>query len=159
MFGSDGLLIVKEDFYHSVRDCGEDVRRLVRNADGFFQAEDLAIELQAGFDVADYQIGREFRDLHGFSSLFVDSVVNWDRELSGQCVCREGRLAHTSGVLASPPSTTLARKDVGRDPHCPTIIVGGARTNRRAGPARYGKNNITRVKRQWPVEQRYNSGS
>ena len=26
-------------------------------------------------------------------------------------------MAHTSGVLASPPSTTLARKDVGRNPH------------------------------------------
>jgi RHS repeat-associated protein len=27
-------------------------------------------------------------------------------------------MAHTPGVLASPPSTTLARKDVGRGPHC-----------------------------------------
>src|SRR5208282_799866 len=52
-------------------------------------------------------------------------------------------MAHTSGVLASPPSTTLARKDVGRDPHYPTIIVGGAETNGRAGPARYEKNSNT----------------
>src|SRR5208337_2746582 len=55
-------------------------------------------------------------------------------------------MAHTSGVLASPPSTTLARKDVGRNPHCrwrrPQSIEIG---DRRAGPARYvEKNNTTR---------------
>src|SRR5271166_3239427 len=52
-------------------------------------------------------------------------------------------MAHTSGVLASPPSTTLARKDVGRNPHCRPNLAAGAGNNRRAGPARYGKNNNT----------------
>jgi uncharacterized membrane protein YgaE (UPF0421/DUF939 family) len=43
-------------------------------------------------------------------------------------------MAHDSGGLASPPSTTPARKDVGRDPHfCWRQMAW------RAGPARYGK--------------------
>src|ERR1700677_1183363 len=47
-------------------------------------------------------------------------------------------MAHTSSVLASPPSTTFARKDVGRGPHC-----RWRRVNRRAGPARYAENHST----------------
>src|ERR1700729_1626839 len=40
-------------------------------------------------------------------------------------------MAQTSGVLASPPSTTLARKDVGRGPHCWGRRLDGLRLSAR----------------------------
>jgi hypothetical protein len=59
-------------------------------------------------------------------------------------------MAHTSGVLASPPSTTLARKDVGREPHCVwrrLLIEIGARVPR---GTRREYHKIRAASAQWP---------
>jgi hypothetical protein len=40
---------------------------VVGNSDGGLEAEDGAVELHAGGNIADYKVGREFLEFHGVS--------------------------------------------------------------------------------------------